>query len=202
MILLSTAEIEKQIAHFTLHFDSLKDEEIEWRYQPPLFVAAFVEFVNQFRRIPTQHEFKEFYVDKNRATLNDDFSRKWNVTEHKEKKRALMARLERAYPSFVRDIYLLALLHENGMQVNYDPTQDVESGVDLSVGYDGREIQVHVFLDSPRSKQGRVKKDKRHTFVGKHLDITLHHSECKQVGDFWLPTQKHVQRIQQALVEA
>jgi len=199
MMALSTAEIEKQIANFTLEFDKLKDDEIEWRYQPPAFVVAFVQFIDEFRRIPTPEEFQKHYIAMNLAALQDHFDQWHDAPTRNWKKRALMARLHRAYPSFVRDVYFFALLRENGINVEYDATQDVEGGVDLVVARGAQKIQVHVFLDSPRSKQGRAKKNRRHAFAGDHLDIVLKPSECKHVGAFWLPTLKHVEEIRHAL---
>ncbi len=199
MIELSTADIEKHIARYKLEFDSLKDDEIEWRYQPPPFVAAFVAFVEEFGRVPAPGEFKEYYIERNRAALNDEFLRKWKPAERAAKKQALLARLARAYPSFVRDLYFLALLREQGVAVEYDAAQDVEGGVDLLVARGARKIQVHVFLDSPRSQQGRAKKNRRHAFTGEHLDLILRREECKIVGAFWLPTIKHVKQIRAAL---
>jgi len=46
MIALSTVDIEKQITDYKLEFYSLKDDEIEWHYQPPAFVVAFVQFID------------------------------------------------------------------------------------------------------------------------------------------------------------
>jgi hypothetical protein len=199
MMRLSTAEIEQQIARYKLEFDALKDDEIEWRYQPPPFVAAFAAFIEEFQRVPTQAEFADFYVAQNRAALNDEFLHKWSKSERAAKKRALLARLTRAYPSFVRDFYFLALLRENGLAADYDPAQDVLGGVDLVVSRGKQKLQVHVYLDSPRSRQGRAKKDRRHAFAGQHLDIVLRPSECKRVGKFWLPTLEHVQSVKRAL---
>ena len=199
MIALATVEIEKQIANYQLRFDSLKDDEVEWRYQPPSFVTAFVAFVERFQRVPSQSELENFYVALNRTALNDVFLHKWGKSERAAKKRALMARLKRAYPSFVRDLYLLALLREQSLTVEYDPAQDVEGGVDLLVTHGAQKIQVHVFLDSPRAKQGRAKKDHRHVFAGKHLDVTLRREECKIVGAFWLPTSEHAQQVKRSL---
>jgi hypothetical protein len=196
MINISTREIEEQIANSKLHFDALKDDEIEWRYQPPPFVVAFVNYLETFKCIPTQNEFAEHYIALNRTMLNDEFLRKWKPPERLSKKQALLARLKRAYPSFVRDVYLLALLREHGVNADYDSIQDVEAGVDLIV--EGK-LHIHVFLDSPRSRQGRLKKNRRHTFAGKHLDLVLKPSECKHVGEFWLPTLKHVAQIQAAM---
>lgn len=195
MLVLSTAEIERQIARYDLHFDTLKDDEIEWRYQPPPFVAAFVAFIHARGRVPTQAECMDFYVAQNRATLNKEFLRKWAPQERAQKKRALLARLARAYPSFVRDLYFCALLREQGLRVEYDATQDVEAGVDLIVTQGSRRVHLHLFLASPRARQGRAKKNRRHSFVGEHLDIVLQRDECKIVGAFWLPTLQHVQAV-------
>lgn len=196
----STTDIEKQIAGYTLRFDSLKDDEVEWRFQAPAFIPAFVELVERLQCLPSQVEYARYYIEKNRETLRAEFARKWSdASVRNQKKRALIARLERAYPSFVRDIYFLALLRENGLAVDYDPIQDVEGGVDLIVSHAERKVQVHVFLDSPRANQGRAKKDKRHAFVGKHLDVTLRREDSKRVGQFWLPTLEHVQQVKRSL---
>ena len=196
---LSAANIEKQIARYKLEFDSLKDDEIEWRYQPPAFVIAFAEFVEQFHRVPAPEEFASHYIEKNRDALRERFDEWRDAPTRNWKKRALMARLKRAYPSFVRDFYFCALLRENGVTVEYDPRQDVEGGVDLIVSNGARKIQVHIFLDSPRAKQGRAKKDRRHAFTGEHLDVILRPDECKHVGAFWLPTLAHVQQVKHAV---
>jgi predicted nucleic acid-binding protein len=199
MIEISTAEIERQIARYELRFDSLKDDEIEWRYQPPAFVVAFAQFVEQFHRVPAPEEYASHYIEKNRDALRERFDAWRDAPTRNWKKRALMARLKRAYPSFVRDFYFCALLREHGVAAEYDAAQDVEGGVDLIVSSQGRVLQVHVFLDSPRAKQGRAKKERRHAFTGEHLDVILHPDECKHVGAFWLPTLAHVQQVKRAI---
>jgi|GEM_PF-1496334 hypothetical protein len=199
MIQLSTSDIERQITNHQLQFTPIKDDEIEWKFKPPPFVVAFVALIEQIARVPSQSEFTDFYIAKNRDELNREFLGKWDKSERAAKKRALIARLERAYPSFVRDFYLLALLREDGFRVHYDPEQDVAGGVDLIVTRADRKIQVHVFLDSPRSHQGRAKKNRRHAFVGEHFDLVLCREQCKQVGAFWLPTLKQLTLLRERL---
>ncbi len=203
MVQLSTAEIEKQIANYKLQFDSIKDDEIEWKYQPPPFVAAFVAFVELHARIPSQNEFADFYFARHRDELRAAFDARWHdPTERNRKKLALVARLKRAYPSFVRDLYFFALLREHKLAVEYDATRDIESGVDLLVSHNRRTIQVHVFLDSPRAKRGRATKNARHVFAGEHLDVKLCRDHCNIVGAFWLPTTRHVEQIKNVFQEA
>lgn len=197
---LATGEIEKQIARYRLDFDPIRDDEIEWRYQPPPFVPAFIELTERLRRVPTQKEVREHYVEKNRPALRAEFASKWqDESVRREKERALLARLDRAYPSFVRDLYFLALLREHGLAAEYDVSQDVAEGVDLIVSGARHRLLVHVFLDSPRSRQGRAKKEHRHTFEGRHLDVVLSRDVCKRVGSFWLPTHEHVEQVRHAL---
>ncbi len=178
----STAEIEKQISTYQLHFSPVKDQQVEWEFQPPPFVAAFLEFVEQRRSIPSQSDFCSYYFHKNSGILQSEFAEKWpDAAARSRKELALRARLERAYPSFVRDVYLLALLRENHLYAGYD--------------------SVHVFLATERARHGRALKDQRHIYAGDHLDLVVRPDECKHVGDFWLPSQIHVDRIKRHLDE-
>lgn len=192
----STAEIEKQISNYRLHFSPIKDRQVEWEFQAPPFVAAFLELVERRRRIPSQEEFCDSYVRKNRGILQSEFAEKWPVvTTRAEKETALIARLERAYPSFVRDVYLLALLRENGIDANYDQVHDVQNGMDLVIRAAGATLSIHVFLHTERARRGRAIKEQRHTYAGNHVDLIVRSHECKHVGDFWLPSKIHIDEI-------
>jgi hypothetical protein len=198
---LITADLERQIVKYELHFDSIKDDEIEWKYQPPPFVVAFVAFVERCGRIPSQREFADFYFATHRLELRAAFDERWrDEDERNRKKLALAARLGRAYPSFVRDVYLLALLREHQLDARYDARDDVEGGVDLIVLHESHTLCVHVFLDTQRSREGRTRKNRRHIFTGEHFDLVLNPRECKRVGKFWLPTQHHVELIRRQLI--
>ncbi len=198
----STAEIEKQISNYSLHFSPVKDQQVEWEFQAPPFVAALLELIEQRRCIPSQAEFCDYYVHKNRGILQSEFSEKWpDVVTRAEKERALIARLERAYPSFVRDVYMLALLRENGVDAGYDQAHDVQDGVDLVIRAAGTKLSVHVFLDTARARHGRTIKEQRHAYAGHHLDLVVRPDQCKHAGDFWLPSKIHVDEIKRQLDE-
>lgn len=198
----STAEIEKQVSSYRLHFSPVKDQQVEWEFQTPPFVAAFLELMEQRRCIPSQSEFCDYYAHKNRGILQSEFAEKWPAAKTRvEKELALIARLERAYPSFVRDLYLLALLRENSIDADYDQAHDVQDGVDLVVRSSGARLSVHVFLDTARARRGRAVKEQRHTYAGNHLDLILRPHECKHVGDFWLPSRIHVDEVKRHLDE-
>ena len=71
MIALSAVDIEKQIAYYKSEFYSLKDDEIEWHYQPPAFVVAFVEFIDELRRVPSPTGSQNLYIQRNHAALQE-----------------------------------------------------------------------------------------------------------------------------------
>lgn len=198
----STAEIEKQISKDRLHFSPVKDQQVEWEFQAPPFVAAFLGLLDQKRRIPSQSEYCDYYVRTNRGILQSEFAEKWpSAATRAEKELALIARLERAYPSFVRDVYLLALLRENNIDAAYDQAHDVQDGVDLVIRAAGVRLSIHIFLDTERARRGRTVKEQRHSYAGHHLDVVVRPHECKHVGEFWLPSKIHVDQIKQHLDE-
>ncbi len=194
----STAEIETQIARYALHFDAVKDKDVEWKIRAPHFIPPFIELLDKHARVPTQTEYVNYYMQTRGAAVQTEFAR-FADEERDHKYRALIARLERAYPSFVRDLYLLALLRENNVAAEYDVQQDVEGGVDLLVTHNGQTAQLHAYLDSPRGQRGRARKETRHQYTGKHVDLALKRDEMKRVGAFWLPTLEHVERIRREL---
>ncbi len=198
----TTDEIEKQISKYHLHFSPIKDQQVEWEFQAPPFVAAFLELADQRRRIPSPSEFCDYYLRKNRGILRSEFAEKWpSAGTRAEKELALIARVDRAYPSFVRDVYLLALLRENNVDAGYDQSHDIHEGVDLVVRSTGATLSIHVFLDTGRARRGRAVKETRHTYGGDHLDVVIRPHECKHVGDFWLPSRIHINQIKKHLDE-
>ncbi len=67
--MLNSGEIEKQIADYRLRFISVRDEEVEWNIQFPMFVDTFARLLKQNERIPSQDEFIEKYFEFNAAEL-------------------------------------------------------------------------------------------------------------------------------------
>ncbi len=198
----SCLEIEKQIVNYRLHFSRVKDADIEWRFQPPPFVSSFLVLIEKEQKVPTQAEFCDHYVRSNQGVLASEFAERWSSESTRiDKGLALIARLERAYPSFVRDLYFLALLRENGIFAEYRPVVDVENGVDLVVHARDITLFIHVFLATERAKRGRALKDRRHVYAGNHVDIVIRPEECKKVGAFWLPSLVHVAQVKERLRE-
>jgi len=193
---LSSTIIEAQIAAMKLTFLVQKDPEIEWKTMPPMFIYSFYNFIANHHRIPAQIEFWNFYCQENKNNFSDKVKKSF---------RALQARAFRAYPSFVRDVHFYYVLAESGMfdQVFYHPEVDVKYGIDFVVRYKEKNFAVNCYIDTPRSHQGREKKQFRHSKVKKliPIDLPVHFKGSKKCGQFYLYSQRELIQLLKILNE-
>jgi len=192
--MLSSKEIEGQIRNYKLNFIGILDERIEWGMRFPMFVDTFDKLVQVSGHIPSQEEFVERYFRDNSSKLS-------SVLSNERLKRALEARLRRTYPSFVRDVHFCSLLREKNLQVSHNRDIDVARGVDHIIQYKGKTFYVHCFVGTRRGKFGRRVKERRHRFTGAHIDVVLNlgAESAREVGDFYLYSEKHVENVIQEM---
>ena len=187
---LSSKIIETQIAPMKLTFLAEKNHEIEWKTMPPMFIYSFYNFIAKHNRIPTQTEFWNFYCHENKNNFTDKV---------KNSLRSLQARAFRAYPSFVRDVHFYYILVESEMfdRVFYHPEVDVKYGIDFVVRYKDKNFGVNCYIETPRSQQGRKKKQFRHSKVKKliHIDLPVHFKGSKKCGQFYLYSQRELTQL-------
>lgn len=193
---LSSKTIEAQIASMKLIFLVQKDHDIEWKTMPPMFIYSFYNFIAIYNRIPTQIEFWNFYYQENKNNFTDKV---------KKSLRALQARAFRAYPSFVRDIHFYYVLIESEMfdRVLYHPDIDIKYGIDFVVRYKEKNYGINCYIDTPRSHQGREKKQFRHEKLKKLILINLavNFKGSKKCGPFYLYSQRELTQLLKILNE-
>jgi hypothetical protein len=189
-LMLSSREIEKQIENYKLDFPQVRDERIEWNTKLPMFVATFNKLIQEKGVVPSQDNFVKRYFEDNSAELS-------SVISSESLKAGLEARARRAYPSFVRDIHLDALLRERGLQVSYDQETDIVGGVDHKITYKGETFHVHGYVGTNRGRFGRKVKNRRHKFLGVHIDMALDLSAktTKKVGNFLLYSEEDIDNL-------
>lgn len=194
IILLSSKEIEDQIVNYELIFSQIRDQRIEWKIPLPMFLDTFEKIFDESNRIPTQAEFVDGYFSDNSLSLQ-------NILSNPSLKMGLEARLRRTYPSFVRDAHLGSLLREKGLAVKKDRDLDVLGGIDFTIEYKGQAFYIHCFTSTRYGRYGRRVKEKRHEFKGIHLDVEMNFDSdlVKRVGDFRLYSEKHVEKIIEAM---
>lgn len=193
---LSSKTIEQQITPMKLTFLVQKDHEIEWKTMPPMFIYSFYNFIANHNRVPTQAEFWNFYCHENKTNFSDKVKKSF---------RALQARAFRAYPSFVRDVHFYYILAESQMfdRVFYHPEVDVKYGIDFIVRYKDKNFGVNCYIDTPRSHQGREKKQFRHEKIKKLILINLpvNFKGSKKCGQFFLYSQRELIQLLKILDE-
>lgn len=186
-------KLEKDISNIKLNFLDIKSDYVEWGIRIPLFIDTFNMLLDAYKRLPTQKEFVEGYIDEHKEILDSKLS----TSDYK----ALEARLMRSYPSLVRDLHFYTLLKEHKNMFddfNYSRYNDTEKGVDFSIKYLNKWFYIHCYVGTKRSKKAKKKKDKRKfmkTFTdGYHLDLILNFNDVKtkKVGDFYLYSKKHL----------
>ncbi len=187
---LSTRAIEAQLRSMKLAFFIEKDEQMEWKTMPPMFIYSFYRFIAQFRRLPDQSEFWQFYLTENQANFTEQ------IKNHLS---ALQARAFRAYPSFVRDVHFYYLLAESREfdRVLYHPDIDVKYGIDFIVQYRGQYFGVNCYISTPRSFQGREKKQFRHAKLTRLVlvDLPVHFKGSKKCGPFYLYSERELNQL-------
>lgn len=149
--------------------------QIERRRIPSMMEILF-SMVRAQKEIPTQKEFLLEYM--NSITLppiHATVSKSNSKITLGQVRRAIMARVARAYPSLVRDIHLPIRLRELGYKAFYIKKYDIEYGIDIVLKYKEDIYYIHCYVDSYRANFYRNIKDRRHpnTLKGKHLDAPM-----------------------------
>lgn len=152
---------------------------IENNNKIPIFVEAFNSYIEKNRRPPLQKEFVKHYIKIN--WNNDEIQR---ILKKKKLKEALYLRLFRTYPSFVRDFILYDYLKFKGLDVKYDYEKDIH-GIDFVItGQSGTVYNLHCYVKNQSDRTNwREKKNSRHNFSGKHIDLALKRWQCSHIGD-------------------
>ena len=167
---LTTDYIESELRRCMYRAPTFRDAEAEKGSCPP-FLEPFFIWLVEYGKLPRLEQYSNLYFSLFPAVDN-------------ELREGLCARIERAWPSLVRDIHLTALLQEAGMKATYNCGWDRE-GIDVTVWpecYERPPIFVHAFVDSVRSREYRSNK----LDGDRHFDLPLKRVDAKIVANVWL----------------
>lgn len=195
-ILLDSKQIRAQITHYSLCFLPFIHEVVEWKTAFPMFVDAFYAYILVNERVPAQDEFYEHYL-----RFNADFFRNNSFDDKMEK--GLKARIYRAYPSLVRDLYFGKYLSEEWIDASvlYHPRLDVEEGIDMMIVYRHVYFAIHLFTDTIRANRGRDRKQSRHKLFENvcYLQLPVRFNGSVQCGEFFLYGAEEMKLLQQCI---
>lgn len=180
---LSAGDIVSQIENYHLVFPQVRDRRVEWGIHFPPFINAFYNFVHQNKRIPTQEEYFQFYIGVNQSFFT---SGRFEQGIYQ----GLQARLNRTYPSLVRDIHFNKLLEENnrGYEIVYNLNLDLAFDIDAMLIKDGKFWAACLYTQTRRGNIARGKKVYRHTRFDnvQYVEFPVELRDDKKVGEFFL----------------
>ena len=179
----SSREIEDVIREYKLKFYKTRNERVEWKIKFPSFVLSFYGHIFRKNKIPTQEEFFEYYVEKNKDWFDkQDFDESIMV--------GLKARLFRTYPSLMRDIHFSKYVYEKleTEAVVYNHDLDVKCGIDLLITNNGEHYGLCLYTDTEIARSVRAKKISKSQKLQNvnYLEVPVDFSGSNSVGDFFL----------------
>lgn len=210
-------DLEETISDYNLSFpsDGQEQADIE-KASLPEFNIAFYELCTKYQRVPSQKEFYDYYLDKNKdktVRVAGEVKKISDFTD--EQKKALKARLyKRPYPSLVRDIHFGLMMRARTLFKVFSSIEtDSDKGYDLLVREDmlEKDFAVHLWLMTSNSlSYRRRKKEYRHEFKEDYVNIETpidpfqiagNENQGKEVGDFFLYDEGQVLKLTKKIFE-
>lgn len=180
---------------YTLEFSSLRDPYTEkFRFDKP-FISSFCKLLVEKNNFPTQKDFRTFYFETNKDYLKDSFL----INNKKYLISALIARLNRCYPSLVRDLHFsLLLAKETDLNIFYNDVFDFKEGIDILIN---DKFALRLFVNTKTSYLNRYKKDDRRTYSTEYtyIDLPITMSDDKLFGSFYLYNKEDIKYIKQII---
>ena len=195
---LTSQELEKKIGYLKYEGENLiKDEQVEAFKLPPI-ALTFYSLVYETGNVPTADTLIEEYLNQpyfayvNNGTVEVFYESEPLLLSLD----GIIARIQRTYPSLIRDLHFYLLLYESGYfeAVRYSFVDDYAGKVDIKVKYKNKWYNIGLLLGSKRSLWYKFKKQFRH----KKTDVIyleLYENDSKICGDFKLFSEQHIQEL-------
>jgi hypothetical protein len=171
--------VESWLSQYNLWFIRQINETVEKGMDLPMFVYAFYRYLYKQKCLPTQEQLYQEYI-------KHDYFKGKNLSE--DIMIGIKARLLRAYPSLVRDIHFAFYVKEKNPNITalYSMNLDVKEGIDLLLLKDSKYYGVNLYTDTPRGKEARSWKTKRHEpfYNVQYIEFPVKFEESHRCGKF------------------
>lgn len=172
----------------------IKDDAVEAFRLPPI-ALTFYSLIYEMGNVPTDDLLIEEYLKQEyfNYVSGDKIEVCYNSEPTVLSMEGIIARIQRTYPSLIRDLHFYLLLLESNRfeAVRYSFLDDYAGKVDIRVKYNDIWHNVGLMLGTKRSFWYKIKKQFRH----KNVDVIyleLFNEDAKLCGDFKLFTEKHI----------
>lgn len=155
-----------------------RNEDVERRIKiKPSFVGYFYNFIKDYRMIPNQQQYIEYYFQMNQQWIND--------TLNQEQQNGLYGRLCRFYPSMLRDFHFYHLLREIGLyeKVYYNLECDLEAKIDIFVRKNNEWYGLQLRTETKNSNYFYEEKKKRNPKImrAKMIDVPINMNGTREL---------------------
>ena len=186
------SKLEKMVYIQPKKYDKYKSSKEEYDIEEvydkslPLFSKCMTNCILIYHTIPSQDFFTEEYF-----IQNIDFIHNNNLTSEKYKE-ALIRRCHRAYPSLIRDLVFGKYLQEKlpkGYKVISNENLDTKAEIDLLIIGKKKNIGIHLYVDTKRSRDYRLQKNYRQRIDFEnvvHVDLPINLSDCLTINNLKL----------------
>ena len=114
-------------------------------------------------------------------------------------------RMNRTYPSLIRDLHFLYLLEKSKRfdQVDYSMERDYYNGLDIKLNYKGKSCFVSLFIDTTRGRYFKQKKTLRHNNEEIiEIVFSVEFNSLTKRGAIYLLNDKHIDILEDKIKEA
>jgi hypothetical protein len=167
----------------------------------PPFIQVFYFLFFSHLKIPSENDFWKTYL-----TWVGGENEYGEITIENEKYNSggLKSRLNRTYPSLIRDLHFLYLVDASQKfeQVDYSMDRDYYNGLDLKVTHNKKEVYISLFIDTTRSRYFKQKKTKRHDYSIVHeIEFIVDFGSLSKIGSIYVLNQSHVKLLETLMYE-
>jgi len=177
-----------------------KNLETENALIPP-FIQVFYYLFFKDLIIPTEKNFFDTYVE----WMGGDKQGKIIIERKEYDSTGIKDRLNRTYPSLIRDLHFLYLLDHSKRfdQVDYSMERDYYNGLDLKITCKERDYFISIFIDTTRGKYFKHKKITRHNYKDVHeLEFNVSFNSLTKHGSIYLLNKKHIDLVEDKIIDA
>lgn len=196
---ISVSDLEEQISKIQYSpAKGSKDDDAEKAKLPP-FIQVFYYLFFSYLRIPSEKEFWDTYlewiggINENNEVLIEGI---------KYQTEGLKNRLNRTYPSLIRDIHFIYLLEQSKKfeEVEYSLEKDYFNGLDIKVTYKKQEVYVSLFIDTDRSRFYKEKKTRRHDYsIVKEIEFSVGFNSLTKKNNIYLLNSSHCEFLEKLI---
>ncbi len=198
---ISVAEIERQIEQIDYQPATGEKGDRSENVKVPPFIQVFYYLFFANLKIPTEGIFWSTYL----KWVGGDDEKGEIIIEGKSYEAAgLKKRLNRTYPSLIRDLHFLYLLDSSQKfeYVDYSMLRDYYNGLDLKVTYNNKEAFISLFIDTSRARYFKEKKTRRHDYSMIHeIELNVAFRSLSKLGSIYVLNEQHIELLENLLNE-